>query len=51
MSLKEVKRKQKGCRRRITNDNGHGPFVARICCIVNGHPFKRFCAVQNFIHG
>ena len=28
----KVKRKQKGCSRRLTNDNGHLPFVASICC-------------------
>ena len=27
-----AKRKQKGYRRRLKNDNGHRSFVARICC-------------------
>ena len=52
VSLEEAKRKQKGYRRRIRNDNGHGLFVAdshskrpRV------HPLYRFCAVQNFLHG
>ena len=31
-NFKEAKRKQKGHHRRLTNDNGHGPFVARVWC-------------------
>ena len=46
VSFEEAKRKQKGYRRRLTNDNGHGPFVnvARIYVAIdsaNGGTFIR----------
>ena len=50
VSWKDAKRKQKGCRRRLTNDNWHGLSVACICCRLTPytrkvHLIKRFCAV------
>ena len=55
VSWEEAKRKQKGYCRRLANYNGHGDTDHLLLVYVADwnrqkvRPFKRFCAVQNFL--